>query len=31
MEISKESQDFLNDEDVLDLIADHDWAKVFSM
>lgn len=31
MEIRKELQDFLNDEDVLDLIADHDWAKLFSM
>ena len=30
MEINKELQDFLNDDDVLDLIADQDWAELFS-
>ena len=30
MEISKELQDFLNDEDVLDLIAAQDWRELFS-
>ena len=30
MEISKELQDFLNDDHVLDLIANEDWAKLFS-
>ena len=30
MEISKELQDFLNDDHVLDLIADHDWKNLFS-
>ena len=30
MAISKELQDFLNDEDVLDLIANEDWKNLFS-
>ena len=30
MKISKELQDFLNDSSILDLIADQDWAKLFS-
>ena len=30
MEISKELQDFLNDEDVLDLIAEENWRELFS-
>ena len=30
MAISKELQDFLNDDDVLDLIVAQDWKKLFS-
>ena len=30
MEISKKLQDFLNDNDVLNLIADYDWRELFS-
>ena len=30
MAISKELQDFLNDNNVLNLIADQDWKKLFS-
>ena len=30
MEISKKLQDFLNDNDMLNLIADHDWRELFS-
>ena len=30
MEISKELQDFLNDNNILDLIAAQDWRKLFS-
>ena len=30
MKISKELQDFLNDSSILDLIADEDWAELFS-
>lgn len=30
MEISKELQDFLNDNNILDLIAAQDWKKLFS-
>ena len=30
MEISKELQDFLNDDNILDLIAAQDWKKLFS-
>ena len=30
MEISKELQDFLNDDHVLNLIAAQDWRKLFS-
>ena len=30
MEISKELQDFLNDNNVLDLIAAQDWRELFS-
>ena len=30
MGISKELQDFLNDNDILNLIADQDWKKLFS-
>ena len=30
MRISKELKDFLNDNNVLDLIADQDWKNLFS-
>ena len=30
MEISEKLQDFLNDDNVLDLIAAQDWKKLFS-
>ena len=30
MEISNELQDFLNDNNILDLIANEDWAELFS-
>ena len=30
MEISKELQDFLNDTDILNLIAEEDWRELFS-
>ena len=30
MEISKELQDFLNDTDILNLIAAQDWKRLFS-
>ena len=30
MEIRKELQNFLNDNNVLNLIADEDWKKLFS-
>ena len=30
MKISKELQDFLNDNDILNLIAAEDWKKLFS-
>ena len=30
MEIREELQDFLNDNNILDLIADQDWKKLFS-
>ena len=30
MEISKELQDFLNDNNILDLIANEDWKNLFS-
>ena len=30
MEISEKLQDFLNDNDILNLIANEDWKKLFS-
>lgn len=30
MEISKKLQDFLNDSDILNLIAEEDWRELFS-